>query len=144
MPNSPQIASPRIAKQLEAAMAWAEARPTAVEQALAATWLLNELQAAVQALPKVRAKAVRELHEDGFSMKDLSEMLGLSKSRIQQLLDAPDKKAPGRARLPRCEWSKTNGEPCEHAGVYRTNDSRRVCGTHAGLALNDGLTLTEA
>ena len=72
------------------------------ERALAANQLIDELQGAINELSEVRRDALRELLASGMSQKTISELLGMSKSRISQLLSAgtrPERTFLGTGRL---------------------------------------------
>src|SRR6266702_3167140 len=58
------------------------------ERARAANKLIDEYQAAIAELSDVRRETLRELLASGMSQMAIAEMLGMSKSRISQLLSA--------------------------------------------------------
>jgi hypothetical protein len=58
------------------------------ERAQAANKLIDEYQAAITGLSDVRRETLRELITSGMSQMKIAEMLGMSKSRVSQLLSA--------------------------------------------------------
>lgn len=140
------VRSDKVEKSMNDALEWVRSRPDAVTRAAAATWLAGQVLFMQQAIPELRAAAVRELAEDGFSMAEMAEMFGLSKSRIQQIIEGkPPKGQPKRGLITaRCEWTnKTNGEQCIRSAAFKASDGRKCCGTHAGAAIEEGLSIGE-
>lgn len=66
---------------------WARSQETEIARALAAKWALDMLAKATSELAVVRTEAVRGLWSMGWSLKEISEALGLSRARIHQIIE---------------------------------------------------------
>jgi hypothetical protein len=114
------------------------------ERALAANKLLDELQVAVNELAEVRRDALRELIASGVSQKTISELLGMSKSRISQLLSAgtrPERAFLGNGRLTVAIGGKVEGGKQEPGGVI-SQEAFSAYEILADLARSVGLDAT--
>lgn len=58
-----------------------------VDQATKATDAILELQRTVNRLAAVKTSAIRALWEQGWTTKDISEEVGVSRARIHQLIN---------------------------------------------------------
>jgi hypothetical protein len=118
--------------------------PDPRERALAANQLIDELQAAVNELSEVRRDALRELLASGMSQKMISEMLGMSKSRISQLLSAgtrPERAFLGTGKLTVAIGGKLEADKAEPGGVI-SQEAFSAYEALADLARSVGLDAT--
>lgn len=121
---------------------------TAIEEprdrALAANQLIDELQGAINELSEVRRDALRELLASGMSQKTISELLGMSKSRISQLLSAgtrPERTFLGTSRLTVAIGGKLEADKTNPGGVV-SQEAFSAYETLADLARSVGLDAT--
>lgn len=94
-------ASPRTNKETEKFLAWLDGVPDPRERYRRATEELERHQQAVVQLSGVRAAAAADAYEEGDSVRALAERLGVSPSRVHQLIQeakAQPAKAAGRKR----------------------------------------------
>jgi Helix-turn-helix len=118
--------------------------PDPRERALAANKLIDELQAAVNELAEARRDALRELLASGMSQKALSELLGMSKSRISQLLSAgtrPERAFLGTGKLTVAIGGKLEADKAQPGGVI-SQEAFSAYETLADLARSLGLDAT--
>jgi hypothetical protein len=118
--------------------------PDPRERALAANKLIDELQAAVNELAEARRDALRELLASGMSQKALSELLGMSKSRISQLLSAgtrPERAFLGTGKLTVAIGGKLEADKAQPGGVI-SQEAFSAYETLADLARSVGLDAT--
>ena len=80
----PVAATP--ARRTEAFLAWLEGVPDPRERYRRATEELEKHQQAVERLSSVRALAAADAYESGDSVRALAEQLGVSPSRVHQLI----------------------------------------------------------
>jgi DNA-directed RNA polymerase specialized sigma24 family protein len=78
--------SPRTSDETEAFLAWLNGVPDPQERYRRATEELEKHQQAVEKLSSVRALAVTDAYESGDSVRGLAERLGVSPSRVHQLI----------------------------------------------------------
>lgn len=64
--------------------------PDPLQQAIAAGALMEELKRATSEIKGIRIEAVQTLNAIGWGYKKIAEAMGISKPRVQQLLNAPD------------------------------------------------------
>lgn len=64
--------------------------PDPLDQALAAGALMEAMKTAVTEIKDLRIEAVKSLSNVGWGYQRIAEALGVSKPRVQQLLNAPD------------------------------------------------------
>jgi Helix-turn-helix len=118
--------------------------PDPRERALAANQLIDELQATVNELSELRREALRELLASGMSQKMISEMLGMSKSRISQLLSAgtrPERAFLGTGKLTVAIGGKLEADKAEPGGVI-SQEAFSAYEALADLARSVGLDAT--
>jgi predicted XRE-type DNA-binding protein len=128
------VSSPALAEQLVGMVEWATSHDDEVLQGAAVAWLTREMQATIAELSEARRRIVHDMHQRGYSLREIADMLGLSRSRILQIIEGKAEKVPGRYR-PRCDWPNRDGEQCSRPCAFVTQDGRKVCGTHATVAL---------
>jgi DNA-directed RNA polymerase specialized sigma24 family protein len=87
----------------DAFLAWLDQVPDPQERYRRATEELEKHQRAVEELSAVRAEAASDAHEAGASIRALAERLGVSPSRVHQLIQEARThpvKTEGRKRRP--------------------------------------------
>ena len=92
---------PRTSKDTEAFLAWLDGVPDPQERYRRATEELELHQQAVEQLSWVRATAAADAYEEGDSVRALAGRLGVSPSRVHQLIQeakANPAKEAGRKR----------------------------------------------
>ena len=92
---------PRTSKDTEAFLAWLDGVPDPRERYRRATEELERHQQAVEQLSRVRATAAADAYEEADSVRALAGRLGVSPSRVHQLIQeakAQTAKAAGRER----------------------------------------------
>jgi DNA-directed RNA polymerase specialized sigma24 family protein len=86
-------------KDTAAFLAWLDGVPDPRERYRRATEELEKHQQAVETLSSVRALAAADAYESGDSMRTLAEQLGVSPSRVHQLIhEAKARPAKGAGR----------------------------------------------
>jgi len=63
--------------------------PDPLQQAIAAGTLMEDLKRATSEIKDIRIEAVQTLNSIGWGYQKIAEAMGLSKPRVQQLLNAP-------------------------------------------------------
>lgn len=114
------------------------------ERARAANKLIDEYQAAISELSDVRRETLRELLASGMSQMAIADMLGMSKSRVSQLLSAgtrPERTFLGTAKVTVAVGGKLEaGKP--DPGAVVSSESFSAYETLAELARSVGLDAT--
>lgn len=64
--------------------------PDPLEQAIAAGALMESMKQAASEIKVIRIEAVQTLNAIGWAYQKIAESMGISKPRVQQLLNAPD------------------------------------------------------
>jgi len=94
--------TPETTRNTDAFLSWLEQVPDPQERYRRATEELAEHQAAVERLSAVRAHAAADAYDLGTSVRGLAEELGVSPSRVHQLIQEakgqPTKTAKGERR----------------------------------------------
>jgi Helix-turn-helix len=114
------------------------------ERARAANKLIDELQGTVNELSDVRRDALRELLASGMSQTAIAELLGMSKSRISQLLSAgtrPERTFLGTGKLTVAIGGKLETDKKQPGGVVSA-EAFSAYETLADLARAVGLDAT--
>ena len=78
---------PEHQTQLDAMVAWAMSHESPELRADAAGTLAKAMYATWRELSTVRRAAIRELASMGFTYAELAEMFGVSKARVEQILN---------------------------------------------------------
>ena len=100
--GKPSDPTPETTRNTDAFLAWLEDVPDPQERYRRATEELAEHQAAVERLSAVRAHAAADAYDLGTSVRGLAEQLGVSPSRVHQLIQEakaqPSKSEEGKRR----------------------------------------------
>lgn len=100
MSTRAQRVTARIGKNMELMVQEVEALEDPWDRALVAGWVLHEVGAVSEDLRVIRNDTVRELSDAGFSYRDMSQRLGLSTGRIQQMRhDEPGPRRRGKIEI---------------------------------------------
>ena len=135
-----RMRSQRVETALDDGVACVEGQDDVTNRSFAAIWAAGVCQQAIEKLGRIRTDATRALHEQGYSYKELAELFGVSRSRIQQLIEGDRRSKPSLERYrPRCSAPKQNGEQCSRGAVYTGHNGKHVCGTHARYLLDQGI-----
>lgn len=81
------VTNPDLEAHVQAMVEWAMSHETEVARADAAKWAMSVLADATSQLSVVRTQAVRTLWADGWSLKDISEALQISRARLHQIIE---------------------------------------------------------
>lgn len=76
-----------LADDARALVRWAREQETEVARADAAKWAMQVLADITAELSQVRIEAVRGLWSQGWSLKDMSEALQISRARLHQIIE---------------------------------------------------------
>lgn len=115
-----------------------------VERVLAANRLIDELQSTVGELSEIRRDALRDLLAAGKSQKAIADELGMSKSRISQLLSAgtrPERTFLGTGKLTVAVGGKLEADKSDPGGVI-SQEAFSAYEVLADLARSVGLDAT--
>lgn len=66
---------------------WSRSQETQVARAMSAQWAMKVLADVQAELSTVRIEAVRSLWTEGWSLKDISEALEISRARVHQIVE---------------------------------------------------------
>lgn len=81
------ISNPRFAEIIQEVVSWARCQETAVARADAARTAQAELVGLLQMeLAEAKAEAIRELWTTGWSLREIGQALGISTSRVEQII----------------------------------------------------------
>ena len=142
-----QLKSTKIEHALDDVIAWVRQHEDITNRAFAAMWASGECQRVIAELGEIRTDVTRQLHEQGYSYRELADMFGVSRSRIQQLIEGdrrPAQAAAGAERYrARCKAPTKSGDQCTRGAVYMGSNGKVVCGTHATWLLNQGVSIEE-
>lgn len=81
------IENKRLPKQMDALKAWCKSQPMHVLEAEAAATSIKVLQDAIVGLSEIRAAGIRAMAEDGWSHRDISKELRVSRARVDQIIN---------------------------------------------------------
>lgn len=81
------VENQHLAENARDLVAWARGQETQVARADAAKWAMQALAEITSELSQVRIEAVRGLWSEGWSLKDISEALQISRARIHQIIE---------------------------------------------------------
>lgn len=82
-----QITHPQVEAQVRALVQWVQSRDTNVAQAAAAAWAMSMLTDVSRQIGTVRVSAIRLMWDQGWSLADISEALGMSRARVHQIIN---------------------------------------------------------
>ena len=85
--NETTISNPERETAVRGVVEWAASQDTQIARALAARWAIDLLADVTLGLSQVRIEAVRGLWAEGWSLKDISEALGISRARVHQIIE---------------------------------------------------------
>jgi hypothetical protein len=114
------------------------------QRARAVSKLIDDYQAAIAELSDVRRETLRELLASGLSQMAIADMLGMSKSRVSQLLSAgtrPERTFLGTGKITVAVGGKLEAGRPDPGGVV-SNESFSAYETLAELARSVGLEAT--
>ena len=111
MPAKEKPASdpPESKEETEAFMKWLEGVPDPQERYRHATAELEKHQQVVERLSSVRATAASEAYESGDTVRALAEQLGVSPSRVHQLIQEAKARPTKRAGQKRRSSGRQKG-----------------------------------
>jgi hypothetical protein len=115
-----------------------------IERVLAANRLIDELQGTVSELSELRRDSLKELLGSGMTQKTISDVLGMSKSRISQLLSAgarPERTFLGTGKLMVAIGGKLEADKTDPGGVI-SQEAFSAYEALAELARSVGLDAT--
>lgn len=78
---------PEFTEALERMVEWADSQETPLLKGDAAGTAVKDLREAMFALAKIRVSAMRELSAAGWTYADLAKEFGISKQRVDQLVN---------------------------------------------------------
>jgi DNA-directed RNA polymerase specialized sigma24 family protein len=87
---------PPSSSDTEKFLSWLEGVPNPQERYMRATEELEKHQAAVERLSAVRASAAADAYDEGDSVRALAQRLGVSPSRVHQLIQEAAKAQPAK------------------------------------------------
>lgn len=81
------LRNPRLAGQMERLKEFCTKQPMHVLVADAAGTAMLDLQRAIGELADIRAAAIREMAEDGWTHREIAKELGISRARVEQIIN---------------------------------------------------------
>lgn len=77
-----------VAEQLDREITRIIAIPSASKRAVVATELAQLLTSTAKALAEVRTSAIRAMYEQGWNMTEIRRELGITRSRVEQIINS--------------------------------------------------------
>lgn len=87
MSTQDEITHPALEDAVRSLVDWVDEQETQMAKAAAAKWAMALLQEVTNQISTQRIQAVRVLWEEGWSLKDISEALGISRARVHQIIE---------------------------------------------------------
>jgi DNA-directed RNA polymerase specialized sigma24 family protein len=81
-----EIRLPEAEKHVRALVPWVQAQDTEIARAHAARWAMRLLAEVTNEISTARIGAVRVLWQEGWSLTDIAEALGMSRARVHQII----------------------------------------------------------